>query len=455
MIMYVESLRTLSIVSVVNNLSKIYEICVFYKYRLPIQVSNSIFEHLKHSNYSSLSNDDLMFFSSNVVTLTNVSFCEKQIAVVKNFEFLRDHPIEILDIKDINELEGIIVNINPRSLRKLSLRHCLTTIEQTRHLGEFLKRCCNLECLDLSFNSEIGENLILAFDGLRSSCAMLKKLDLCFCEINGKNAQYLGRLLRNCEKLESLDLSLNCISDDGFRAVRDGFRLSCLNLKKLYLSHCSINDLQTMCLGSLLQNSKNLESIDLSLNQDLKMGFKDVCYGLKLSNCRLRKIDVSLCLLNEQQAYNLADLLQNLTDLEELNLGFNTGMESGFKAICTSLRSSFLKLKNLYVNNCSLNRGQVQYLGNLLKNCKYLHFLYISYDMRIHNEFNKLCHILINSCQRLGTLKISYTSRTHMKQPCLGKLILTSAYPEHSVLEYKLQFHKDFTDVFKDFSLLL
>lgn len=119
----------------------------------------------------------------------------------------------------------------------------------------------------------------------------LHYIDLRYNNMNEKELETLIKEIRNCENLLSIDISHNPIGDKGFRALSPYLYLM-INRRGKYnkylpLSHMNLTTKSIHILCSNLLQIKNVEVINLSLNQIDKRGLEELC----IASSSLRKLD--------------------------------------------------------------------------------------------------------------------------------------------------------------------
>ncbi|CAD5126885.1 unnamed protein product [Dimorphilus gyrociliatus] len=138
-------------------------------------------------------------------------------------------------------------------------------------------------------------------------------------------------------------------------------------LKQINLSDSNLKDDQVKCLGTMLKECSSLESIDLSMNRKLGSGFKFIFDGLGfLAKC-LKCINVSDCNLTENEGKYLGKLLKKCKYIEDIDLSYNWQMGYGFRLILNGLLLSANTLKQFKVSHCNLDMFQGIYLGRTLR----------------------------------------------------------------------------------------
>lgn len=87
--------------------------------------------------------------------------------------------------------------------------------------------------------------------------------------------------------------------------------LSGSTLKEIYISNCSLNEIQSRDIHKMISRCGEIEKIDFSFNEDMKHGILSICEGLATLMNTLAKIDFSRYNINENQSKDLGKLLTN------------------------------------------------------------------------------------------------------------------------------------------------
>lgn len=249
---------------------------------------------------------------------------------------------------------------------------------------------------NIPLTPDISEPLFRSF----SHQSVIQVLDLSNNFLQNEGCKQLSKSLPTLKQLKSLNLSGNCITADGLEHLVKNYlpeldelilsqnplgnkSIKYLNkmgtafveLKKLAISHCGLDDLYDYELSHFLK----IQVIDLSFNPLSVESFKKVLS--KLNSCRLVKLNLSFisgggvsqalkeffesgtcdkfkeislmnCDLIDADVYCLMESLKNASSLEVLNLSGNPGItEIGMQYI-TSKSSS---LKKLLLTECNVN----------------------------------------------------------------------------------------------------
>ncbi|KAJ4944310.1 hypothetical protein JOQ06_012854 [Pogonophryne albipinna] len=135
-----------------------------------------------------------------------------------------------------------------RQLTKLEMYHCGLTVLSCHNIGEALKyETSSLVELNLSNNQLKDAGFALICEGMYAWCR-LEKLNVSRCGITGRACVYLATVLCSLSQLSKgltqkndwqavelreLDLSMNCLGDQGVREISAGLKNPCSHLRAL------------------------------------------------------------------------------------------------------------------------------------------------------------------------------------------------------------------------------
>ncbi|XP_034398352.1 NACHT, LRR and PYD domains-containing protein 12-like isoform X2 [Cyclopterus lumpus] len=241
-------------------------------------------------------------------------------------------------------------------LTKLEMYHCGLTVLSCGSIGEALKfENSNLVELNLSNNNLKDAGFELICQGMYAWCS-LEKLNVSRCGITGQGCNYLATVLCSVSQLysglmkktdwqavelEDLDLSMNCLRDNGVKEISSGLKNPLSHLKTLNLSDCSLTDDCCPELASGLASKESVISeLDLSGNKLQDKGVKKLCVGLKSPQCKLEKLSLRTCGLSSRSVpFLTAALKSNPKHLAELHLMGNNLEDSGVRVLLELTRN--------------------------------------------------------------------------------------------------------------------
>lgn len=237
----------------------------------------------------------------------------------------------------------------------------------------FLQKCgSNLVCLRLSCCQFVNGEVIKA---ISKFCPNLEELDLQSCSSESSLSEYLLLELANLKRMKRINFYRVPVKDHLLKQLIQSYR----NLQHLNLGDCHhITECDTI-MQLLSKHCRGLVSLDLWRNRSLSdVGIMSLADGCTL----LEELDVGWCSTVINAAECISCLTSKCRKLKKLFL--------------TALRSVSDDVINALANNCP-DLEQVDVLGTglihphsitrLLKECKKLRFLDISFCSQLSNKF--------------------------------------------------------------------
>ncbi|KAK2907303.1 hypothetical protein Q8A67_006288 [Cirrhinus molitorella] len=266
---------------------------------------------------------------------------------------------------------------NPSPEKSINLFHCLNelndcSLEQEvqtylSRAGDFRISGVKLSAAQwlalvfvlLNSEEELDEFILSKFD--RSEECLLRllpvikasrKVELFNCRIKEEGCAALISALRsNPSHLRELNLSRNKPGDSGVNLLCALLKDPHCKLEKLWLGGCSIEEEGCAALISALRsNPSHLRELSLSGNKPGDSGVNLLCALLEDPHCKLEKLCLINCSIEEEGcAALILALRSNSSHLRELNLSDNKPGDSGVKLRSALLNDQHCKLKTLHI----------------------------------------------------------------------------------------------------------
>ncbi|CAD5125472.1 unnamed protein product [Dimorphilus gyrociliatus] len=416
------SLEELSMWLIRKNLCLMSRVCKSYADRLPPRISEKIWEYCCEDNIP-FSEDELEFFSSNYLRLTEVSLKRRKFLKIKNLNFLQNHRIKKLSLFKFQSLECLCIDEN---INNLELHNCTFTSDGYAHLGNSLMNCACLKSFMLTCATGLSDEYLHICKGLETTASSLQKIDFSSCNLSFKQGVWLSDLLKKCNSLQDINLSCNDSFADGFKDICDGLKCSSSSLLTIQVANCGLNGKQTSWLGDLLTECTKLKKFNLSGNCSFENNFEKICNGLKSSSSSLLVIEVCDCNLSdlsEEDGLQLGNLLKDCTSLQEIDLKCNQFFDNAFENICIGLKSSSSSLLTIQLGDCDLDEKQCSFLSELLAACTHLQEIDLTENFGVGDVCKRICNGLQSSASSLTVINVWCSNLPNNQGVHLGNLL--------------------------------
>ncbi|XP_040483665.1 NACHT, LRR and PYD domains-containing protein 12-like [Ursus maritimus] len=264
--------------------------------------------------------------------------------------------------------------------------------------------------------------LHLLCQALRNPYCKIKDLKLYRCLISPASCGALAAVLSTSQWLTDLEFSETKLEASALKLLCEGLKDPNCKLQKLKLCASLLPESsEVVCkyLASVLICNPNLTELDLSENPLGDTGVKYLCEGLRHSNCKVEKLDLSTCYLTDASCMELSPFLQVSQTLKELLVFANALGDTGVQHLCESLRHAKGILENLVLWTCHLTGECCQDLCNALYTNEYLRDLDLSDNALGDEGMQVLCEGLKHLSCKLQTL---WLAECHLTDACCGAL---------------------------------
>ncbi|CAD5118051.1 unnamed protein product [Dimorphilus gyrociliatus] len=358
--------------------------------------------------------------SVNSLTVLNFALCnlkEKSCSLIENL-LKSCCNIEKINLSENKEMgKGLILicqslEKSANSLKDIDLSLCDLSQDQCISIGCLLKNCRRIETINLEFNENMGFGLLFICFGLQISLNSLKEINFASCNINESLCSILETLFSSCSKIEIINLSNNRNIVNGLY-IWEGIRKSFSTLKKMNFDafHLQLRNLLQNVLNTngryLLMNNSNWSSFDEIWNENMTDGIINVCKGLENSSNNLREINISSSNLNRNVCHHIMNMLKKCSRIDTINIGFNENIgKDGLFDICQGLENSVNTLKELVFTCCNLDENKCKIIGNLLIKCYKIQIINLALNRNMETGLLCICDKLQNSANNLKEINV-------------------------------------------------
>ncbi|KAJ7324130.1 hypothetical protein JRQ81_017150 [Phrynocephalus forsythii] len=246
-----------------------------------------------------------------------------------------------------------------------------------------------------------------------------KILDLNNCALTARDVAELTSMVCLLPELEEVNLSWNDLIGGTLEPLTLQFKYL-QELKVLQLSSCRLTGKDIAFLGDALEAISQLEILDLSWNTTIGGSLSLLTPKIPKS-CPLKTLKLTDCNLTPEDGAALAESLNKFRNLEILDLSINKNIGCSLKNIAQELKYvSGLKVLNL--NTCGMKQDGLQWLDRALQHLLELKMLDVSCNKGIGGGFqNTEAHLA--SLNNLEVLDLHQCCITEEDMAVLSQII--------------------------------
>ena len=189
-------------------------------------------------------------------------------------------------------------------------------------------------------------------------------------------------IIRNIgEHLTHLLISSNRLNDEGIKLLMSSL-LSLPHLIELDIMNINMVTNGAISLGKFLQQNTSLQSLNISLNDIGDDGMTAICNGLQLNNNKTKLVQLIAVSCSIQSTVNISKMLEINKTLKRLNISFNQIGDDGFASIVDALsgNTTLTELEAAYHTEMG-NSGSTSLL-KLINTSKSLKIVTVSNKLR-------------------------------------------------------------------------
>ncbi|XP_063061067.1 NACHT, LRR and PYD domains-containing protein 12-like isoform X2 [Engraulis encrasicolus] len=195
-----------------------------------------------------------------------------------------------------------------------------------------------------------------------------KTLRLKKCNLTEKSWEALVVVIQS-PRLEELDLGGTHLQHCHVKHLCSALTSANCKLKRLKLNGCKLNEESCAAVVAAVSAvSDNLIELDMSHNQLGDATVMQLSRILANTQCQLQELRLGWCGVKEEGFRHLAAALRvNPSHLKELDLSMSMPGDTGIDAFCTALSESQCSLQVLKLNKCELTHSSCSSLAALIR----------------------------------------------------------------------------------------
>ncbi|XP_042341181.1 NACHT, LRR and PYD domains-containing protein 14-like isoform X2 [Plectropomus leopardus] len=240
-------------------------------------------------------------------------------------------------------------------LETLNLKNCRLTTKCCKSLTFALSHSFALDELDLSNNCLTDQGVKQLSEWLRKRQCGLKILRLARCQITENGCAALSHCLKsNPAHLRVLDLTENCLQDGSVEKLSRFLAEPLCRLETLELARCQLTESSCAALAPRLKsNPAHLRVLDLAGNDLGDAAVEKLSEFLAEPLCQLETLDLKDCWLSAASCQSLTSALGCSSALRELDLSYNNLTDEGVKLLSDWLKETQCTLEILRLSECT------------------------------------------------------------------------------------------------------
>ncbi|XP_077204562.1 leucine-rich repeat-containing protein 31 isoform X2 [Paroedura picta] len=310
----------------------------------------------------------------------------------------------------------------------LDLNNSAMNTTDLKELIAILPLLPDLEEMDLSWNDFVG-GALQPLTHQFSHTQKLKVLRLNNCRLMPKDVTFLGEALEVIPCLEILDLSWNNNIGGNLSSLTQKIPKG-YNLKTLKVTDCSLTMEDGNSLAQLLNRIQNLEELDLSINKNIGHSLKSIARELKYLS-GLKVLNLHMCGLKQDGFQCLDDAFQYLPELKKLDVSCNKEIGGGFQSSDAHL-ANLSDLEILDLHQCRITEEDMAVLTQIIPLLSSLQEL----DLSSNKSVGLSSDNLLTRLRFLPKLKSVLLSNCSLQQNSFASLAEAALHlPELKILD--------------------
>ena len=413
------------------NVNKSFERIILRYCLIDKDIANTMSSYLKNSHCPSNLSITNSKLSNNSTFLIVILQTLKESCNLKVLNFVSTS----LTVKETEELANVIKN-NPglkelylsnsglkasaaiilealkekSNLTKLYLDNNLMTVEIAEDLAAVIENNNSLEELYIGKN-KLGLSAGTILQALQKH-SRLKVLNLSDNNLTAHVAEDLATMINNNSGLKELYIHDNDFQSSVAIILKALKEISALT--GLYLNNSLMTKEVAEDLANIIKNNTNLEQLRIDYN-NLGLSAAPILQSLK-DNCNLKMLNLEGNNMTEQVAEDLANVIKNNQSLEELHLS-NNNFKTSVAVILKALKEKSV-LKKLRLSKILMTKEAAKHLSDVIKSNTHLEELYIA-----DNKLGIQAAVILQALTRSSKIKGLNLSNNNMTEQLIGDFI--------------------------------
>ncbi|XP_069325595.1 NACHT, LRR and PYD domains-containing protein 14 isoform X2 [Eulemur rufifrons] len=301
------------------------------------------------------------------------------------------------------------------------ITHCWQDLCSVLHTNEYLTE------LDLSHSYLDKLAMKIFCQDIRHPKCKLQKLLLRSVTFPVNGCQDISSCLIHNQNLLHLDLKGSDVGDNGVNSLCEVLKYPECKLQKLRLESCNLTVVCCLNISKALIRSQSLIFLNLSTNNLLDDGVKQLCEALRHPKCYLQRLSLESCGLTEAGCEDLSLALISNKRLTHLCLADNALGDGGVKIMSDVLQHPECTLQSLVLRRCHFTSLSSEYLSACLLHNKSLIHLDLGSNWLQDDGAKLLCDVFRHPSCNLQDLELMGCVLTSACCLDLASVILSNA----------------------------
>ncbi|XP_007442697.1 ribonuclease inhibitor-like isoform X1 [Python bivittatus] len=235
----------------------------------------------------------------------------------------------------------------PCNLQSLQLESCDITHASCKDLSAVLSNKPSLIEFCIGENRIGDAGIAILCQGVQNPNCKIEKLWLWECNITAPGCKELAKVIGTKETLKEISLLGNALTDEGMEFLCQGLKDPKTKLESLWLRDCDLTAACCKSISSALSVNSVLKELQMSGNCIGDEGVIDICEGVRSPNCKLESLWLGQSSLTAVCCEALAKVIVEKPSLLELDVSYSHIGDEGVFKLCEAVKNPNCNLKYL------------------------------------------------------------------------------------------------------------